>query len=71
MEPIAELPKGIQKDSESCPCGKATGLSVGRVAYCEANPKWEAKTFELPSVVGNFVDAFDNGDIPELIEARK
>ena len=67
-EPLAELPKGIQMDGYSCPCGKATGVYVGTVGY--ALTKQEYNLFphrnQLPIPVQEFVPRFDDGEFPEL-----
>jgi hypothetical protein len=68
-ELLNELPKGIQGDSRSCPCGAATGLSVGTYSYSPLpNDGDYNEDYSLPPEVTQFVIAFDKGDIPELID---
>lgn len=66
MEPLDDLPKGVRKDHESCPCGKATGAYVAAYNWC-----WpDSLDWPLPSAVCEFVRRFDRGEYPQYdIEA--
>lgn len=66
QEPLAELPKGARNDGTSCPCGKATGLFVGRGVYAES--KDELRNHPTPPCVTDFVRQFDQGLFPDLID---
>lgn len=66
MEQLTELPKGKKADSASCPCGKATGLSVGTYTYSDREN--DILGMYLPIEVTRFVRAFDNNEFPELVE---
>ncbi len=72
LEELAELPLGRQGDPRSCPCGKATGLSVGKTCWFPIDPEGRAdhsnRARDLPTIVTEFVVAFDRGQIPELID---
>lgn len=65
MEPLDVLPKGRRYDGASCPCGAATGLHVERFNAFEGLSLF----CELPAAVRSFVDAFDNGNLPQYEEA--
>lgn len=62
-EPLSELPKGFRYDADSCPCGRATGYTVGRF-----NALGNGETIDVPKLVGEFVARFDAGGYPDLIE---
>ena len=76
MESMTELPKGLIRKGDSCPCGKATKMHVaysiaidltdGDETYNPVNgsPK---PHYDLPPSVQQFVDAFDHGLFPELV----
>jgi hypothetical protein len=72
MEPLTELPKGKQADEFSCPCGKATNMSVAISAYdvSEDGKSIFGTQYPIPNKVNHFITRFDNGDIPELIEEQ-
>lgn len=61
-KPLVKLPKGRRGDPKSCPCGKATGLSVGATTY---GPPGASESNLLPTQVQRFVIAFDRGLFPE------
>lgn len=68
--PLDSLPKGLQRDGYSCPCGAATGVFVGcaewaptkedHIAYRSCEP--------TPECVKEFVPRFDEGEFPELVD---
>lgn len=64
---VESLPKGRQKDEKTCPCGQLTGFRVNRFWFTDESGE---KLGNLPDVVKTFVDYFDNGLIPELIQGR-
>lgn len=68
QKPLDRLPKGAQGDPLSCPCGKATGLSVGTKYYSEFPLTKYDLLIELPVDVLEFVDHFDRGDLPQYLE---
>jgi hypothetical protein len=70
-EPLNELPKGVQKDGNSCPCGKATGVYVGCTGYAETQNAYNfdfERRKQIPDAVREFVPRFDDGEFPELID---
>lgn len=73
LEALEALPPGKRGDALSCPCGKATGLSVGMYsAYDPAidSPMQGLTTrVDLPSSVCDFVRMFDAGELPQFDEA--
>jgi hypothetical protein len=64
-KPLKRLPKGKRMVASSCPCGKATGLSVFPHYYDGSFNGWRQKT---PEAVANFIVAFDDGKLPEYDE---
>lgn len=70
QEPLACLPKGVQKDGNSCPCGTATGVYVGCTGWANSQNEYNF-AFErrkpLSDAVSEFVPRFDDGEFPELI----
>lgn len=72
-KPLKRLPKGRRKDPLSCPCGKVTGLHVGRCNAYEVlhdgHPAWHSPR-RLPAAVRDFVYAFDKGRLPQY-EAKR
>jgi hypothetical protein len=64
-QPLKRLPKGKMSDPYSCPCGAATGLSVG--LYTFHDPKIPFQNKKLPKGVREFVCQFDNGVLPQYI----
>lgn len=68
MEPLERLPKGICMDGWRCVISKALGEGVWvndvRFGY---TPDL-ASSRELPELVRYWVNRFDAGDFPELIE---
>jgi hypothetical protein len=62
--PLKKLPKGRRNDPMSCPCGKATGLSVGIYHYAYPGEMF-SDCFPLPKSVESFVLAFDGGYLPQ------
>lgn len=67
--PLKRLPKGRLRDGESCPCGTATGLFVTRTKFYKAVNSVDA-IGGLPESVKAFVDAFDEGLLPQYESAR-
>lgn len=73
-KPLKKLPKGNKKDPQSCPCGKATGLTVFTTfALANNSPNNDHHIIDnhhiyLPPLVTQFTVQFDRGNIPELIE---
>lgn len=67
MEPLDKLPKGKRGDPKSCPCGKATGLSVGVVTYAIPDVNVGPILYVTQDVT-NFVTAFDVGHLPQYEE---
>ena len=68
-KPLTKLPGGVRGDPLSCPCGKATGLSVGAVLWGEPG-YLKPQSNSLPETVSEFVVAFDNGELPQY-DARR
>lgn len=69
-EPLTDLPKGRIGDPRSCPCGTATGLYVSRTLYSPVD-EYGNRTgsfHTLPREVTRFIELFDEGSIPELVE---
>lgn len=74
--PLAALPKGVPGDSCNCVIGRALGTPVvpamadtGDVYLVDHSIPLDERTFiEVPDYVGDFICAFDRGDIPELVE---
>lgn len=71
--PLRKLPKGKRKDPMSCPCGKATGLSVNNYDAYPMLPSGRPsqsykKRIVLPSAVKEFVREFDFGQLPQYEE---
>jgi hypothetical protein len=66
-KPLKELPRGVRRDSASCPCGKACELHVYATgAFLEPPLSSGALAlFPVPKVVREFIYAFDAGEIPE------
>jgi len=66
--PLEELPKGIQMDGYSCPCGKATGVFVGTVGWAKTKEAYSLVPYSnpIPMIVQEFVPRFDDGEFPEL-----
>lgn len=71
-KPLAKLPKGVKNDAMSCPCGKACGLAVySDGAYEDHSDDWgwdmpaEVRIARTNKFVAEFIERFDNGDIPE------
>jgi hypothetical protein len=66
--PLKKLPKGKRVDPSSCPCGKATGLSV---SYSEIRSQWSPQSIGTsvggspPDAVIEFMHAFDMGRLPQ------
>jgi hypothetical protein len=60
-QPVCRLPKGERFDSSSCPCGKVTGLEVGRLTA-----QRKGKQFKTTKDVFLFTYLFDYGYLPEL-----
>lgn len=75
---LTKLPKGKIRDGESCPCGKATDLYVGRTVFLPIkehrqaivrnSPPKISDGEKLPRVVQEFITQFDKQEFPELIE---
>lgn len=73
-KPLARLPRGIQSNAHSCPCGSATGLAVfaggahpvGRHGYVDHSVK-----ILVPKSVEEFVIAFDAGALPQYVKKTK
>lgn len=66
-EPLDRLPKGTRGDGRSCPCGQASGLYVGARGW-KTGDEMEAAIGgwrPLPQPVVEFVEAFDNGELPQ------
>ena len=69
LAPLDELPKGVQKDGYSCPCGSATGVFVGSWGWAQTKELYgnTATSFPNTDAVAEFVPRFDSGEFPELI----
>ncbi|MGZ6854805.1 MAG: hypothetical protein ACXVGC_12210 [Mycobacteriaceae bacterium] len=74
-EPLDELPKGIQGESCKCPIANALKCEVGThdlFFYAveedaeHATHRWDAVA--LPECAEQFVEAFDNGELPQFDE---
>lgn len=61
--PLIKLPKGIRGKGDSCPCGEATELFVGRDFFTD-DPSMTFRS-KLPRSVQRFVSAFDKGKLPQ------
>lgn len=58
---LKRLPKGMRRNARSCPCGKASGLSVWvQFAYDSRQ-----RAVPVPRAVGRFIRAFDAGRLPQ------
>jgi hypothetical protein len=66
LPPLDDLPRGARRDLLSCPCGKATGLRVTSATYTDKTRRKPPKL--LPSVVSDFIMAFDCGLLPQYDE---
>lgn len=67
-EPLSELPMGRIGDPLSCPCGKACGLWVGEISFCDRGSVMNKYKPLLPEPVRKFVALFDKREFPDLIE---
>jgi len=70
LEPLKRLPKGKRGDSNSCPCGSATGLVVGPTLCWELLQPTGCRRFPLPTPVRLFVEHFDDGRLPQYDAER-
>jgi len=62
--PLKKLPKGIKREPNSCPCGKATEMEVyPDTAYRVSNYGWDE--FRIPRSVNTFIRNFDSGNLPQ------
>lgn len=74
---LAELPKGIRSKACECPIARSfkspgivpSTLSGGTNLYTEDDPNTSVDYILHSDVVARFVNAFDDGKFPELIEA--
>jgi hypothetical protein len=69
-DPLAKLPKGVRRVPNSCPCGKATGLAV----FEDMAEDFSNGTYVKVGInrfVRRFVEAFDNGDLPQYEMKQK
>jgi hypothetical protein len=67
LKALKSLPKGERNRSRKCPVAIGIGGEVasGDMAYVMRNGI-VMEIMTVPSTVGNFVDAFDDGKYPEL-----
>lgn len=81
--PIDQLPVGRRENICACPIGNALSFEPGKGAWVEAevqdddpggkakitytDSRGSRKTVTTPKYVNDFIVAFDNGRIPELI----
>jgi hypothetical protein len=64
--PLLELPVGIPGDPTACPLGRALGCEVGPTEI-----KWpDGQTQPLPQFIQHFVELFDAGYFPWLVEEQ-
>ena len=71
LEPLDYLPKGVKTDGYSCPCGKATGVFVGCSGWADTKEDYDSYPrigHPNTDAVAEFVERFDNGEFPELIQ---
>jgi hypothetical protein len=71
-KPLERLPKGHRNQSTSCPCGRATGLSVyADNAYAtDRLGRDTGLPLRVSRAVTRFVLAFDRGRLPQY-EAKR
>ena len=68
-EPLTELPKGLIDNSFQCPIARALGHNTqvdGEDAYLHSD---EHEAINLPPYVRTFVQDFDAGLIPHMVDA--
>jgi hypothetical protein len=68
LGPLDRLPKGDRTNVMTCPCGTASGTMVGKTAWWW--PEDDGTVAPLPEAVASFVDAFDDGRLPQY-EAKR
>lgn len=68
--PLKKMPKGRQQDQMSCPCGRTCKLWVDSLVWKFCDDPVYAKNRPLPKYMQRFVEKFDEGEFPHLIERK-
>lgn len=68
--PLSTLPRGVPDDSSSCPLANALRDCGDPVEVSGCSADINGYTIQYPEEVWEFVEAFDSGRYPDLVEVK-